>query len=62
MNFRAALVATYKMRLSGGPPIAVDPRSTSRCCPEYGFTDKTNRNPKRRSAVLLVAIPPPPIS
>jgi putative transposase len=38
---------TYKARLSGVPGIAVDPRNTSRCCPECDFTDKANRKTKQ---------------
>jgi transposase len=34
---------TYKARVSGVPVIAVDPRNTSRCCPECDLTDKANR-------------------
>jgi predicted RNA-binding Zn-ribbon protein involved in translation (DUF1610 family) len=34
---------TYKAGLSGVAVIAVDPRNTSRCCPQCGFTDKANR-------------------
>jgi len=35
--------ATYKARLKGIPVIAVDPRDTSRGCPECGVVDKANR-------------------
>ena len=34
---------SYKARLAGIPVIAVDPRNTSRCCPECGVIDKANR-------------------
>jgi IS605 OrfB family transposase len=34
---------TYKAGLAAVPIIAVDPRNTSRCCPECGFTGKANR-------------------
>ena len=34
---------SYKAKLAGIPIIAVDPRNTSRCCPECGVIDKANR-------------------
>jgi putative transposase len=34
---------TYKAKLKGIPIIAVDPRNTSRTCPECGVIDKANR-------------------
>ena len=34
---------TYKAAQAGVPLVAVDPRSTSRTCPECGCTDKRNR-------------------
>jgi IS605 OrfB family transposase len=34
---------TYKAGLSGVAVIVVDPRNTSRSCPECGFTNKANR-------------------
>lgn len=34
---------TYKAQLAGLPIIAVDPRNTSRTCPECGCVDKKNR-------------------
>jgi putative transposase len=34
---------TYKAGLSGVPLVAVDPRNTSRTCPECGSVDKKNR-------------------
>jgi IS605 OrfB family transposase len=33
----------YKARLAGVPVVAVDPRNTSRACPECGHIDKGNR-------------------
>ena len=33
----------YKARLAGVPVVLVDPRDTSRTCPECGFVDKANR-------------------
>lgn len=34
---------TYKARLAGVPAVAIDPRNTSRTCPECGSIDKANR-------------------
>ncbi|HVS28402.1 MAG TPA: transposase [Solirubrobacteraceae bacterium] len=34
---------TYKARLAGVPVVAVDPRNTSRGCPQCGHTEKANR-------------------
>ncbi|MGZ3302203.1 MAG: zinc ribbon domain-containing protein [Isosphaeraceae bacterium] len=33
----------YKAKLAGVPVIAVDPRNTSRTCPECGHNEKANR-------------------
>ena len=33
----------YKAKLAGVPVVLVDPRNTSRTCPECGYTDKKNR-------------------
>jgi putative transposase len=37
------LKMTYKAKLAGVPLIAVDPRNTSRTCPQCGCIDKANR-------------------
>jgi putative transposase len=34
---------TYKAKLAGIPIVAIDPRNTSRTCPECGVIDKANR-------------------
>ena len=33
----------YKAKMAGAPVICVDPRNTSRTCPECGYIDKANR-------------------
>jgi transposase len=33
----------YKAKMAGVPVVAVDPRNTSRTCPECGHIDKGNR-------------------
>jgi IS605 OrfB family transposase len=40
-QFRAFI--QYKARLAGVPVALVDPRPTSRICPQFGMTDKRNR-------------------
>jgi hypothetical protein len=45
---------TYKAGLSGVAVIAVDPRNTSRCCPQCGLTDKANR--KTQETFLLYVL------
>ena len=42
--------ATYKATLAGVPVALVDPRNTSRECPECGYIDKANRPTRDRFA------------
>lgn len=39
---------TYKAALQGVPLVCVDPRNTSRTCPECGYIDKRNRQTRDR--------------
>lgn len=41
--FQLRTFIEYKARIAGVPVIAVDPRNTSRTCPECGYIDKANR-------------------
>ena len=51
---------TYEPKRAGAPDIVVDPRNTSRCCPERLDRQGQSQNP---TDVLLNAVmPPPPIS
>jgi IS605 OrfB family transposase len=53
---------TDKAGLSGVPVIAVDPRNTSRRCPECGFTDKANRKTQQTFSCTTCGYTAPPIS
>src|SRR5690606_39939031 len=43
----------YKARVAGVPVVAVDPRNTSRTCPDCGCIDKANR--KSQSELLCTS-------
>ena len=41
--FQLRTFVEYKAKLAGVPVVAVDPRNTSRTCPECGHCEKANR-------------------
>jgi len=51
--FQLRTFVEYKARLAGVPVVPVDPRNTSRTCPECGHIDKANRKSQSRFSCVV---------